>query len=252
VATKREAARNFCVVLGNYRLVLPVLAIALILKIASLLAGFTVSLWVWIGLLALVLAGLNRFMWFLVIFSGYWIVFWQEFIALPLYIHAYIDSKADVEMILITDAAAVICFQVLISYLTRKIPAFRAITLGTLISALAWLIIASHPAVWAAVFSLVVLALGEMTLSPRYYEYISRLAPAGQQGTYMGFAFLPIGIGSLVGGWFGGGLIHHFGEVTRQPHRAWWVITGVGVATALLLWIYDNVFKPGQATASAG
>ena len=188
-----------------------------------------------------------RFMLFLFIFSGYWIVFWQEFIALPLYIHGYIDSKADVEMILITDAAAVICFQLLISYLTRKIPTFRAITLGTLISALAWIIVASHPAVWAAVLSLIVLSLGEMIMSPRYYEYISRLAPPGQQGTYMGFGFLPIGIGSLVGGWFGGRLVHHFGEVTHQPYRAWWVISAVGVATALLLWIYDKIFKPGQA-----
>ena len=33
----------------------------------------------------------------------------------------------------------------------------------------------------------------------------------------MGFAFLPIGIGSLIGGWFGGTLMHHFGEVTHQP-----------------------------------
>jgi MFS family permease len=251
VATIRQAARNFCVVLGNYRLVLPVLVIGLVLKIASLVIGFRVSTWAWIGLLALVLAGLNRFMWFLVIFSGYWVVFWQEFIALPLYIHAYIDPRADVEMILITDAAAVICFQVLVSYLTRKIPAFRAITLGALISALSWLIVASYPAVWAAVLSLIVLALGEMTLSPRYYEYISRLAPEGQQGTYMGFAFLPIGIGSLIGGWFGGDLIHHFGEVAHRPDRVWWVITGVGLATALLLWIYDNIFKPGQAVASA-
>ncbi len=190
-----------------------------------------------------------RFMLFLFIFSGYWIVFWQEFIALPLYIHAYVDPHADVEKILITDAAAVICFQVLISYLTAKIPAFRAITLGTLISAVAWLVVAFHPAVWTAVLSLVVLALGEMTLSPRYYEYISRLAPPGQQGTYLGFAFLPIGIGSLIGGWFGGALIHHFGEVMHQPQRAWWVITGVGVATTFLLWIYDRTFKPGQAVS---
>ena len=36
-----------------------------------------------------------RFMLFLLIFTGYWIVFWQEFIALPLYISAYIDPKAD-------------------------------------------------------------------------------------------------------------------------------------------------------------
>jgi POT family proton-dependent oligopeptide transporter len=189
-----------------------------------------------------------RFMIFLLIFTGYWIVFWQEFIMLPIYIHGYINPNADVELILVTDAAAVICLQVLISFLTRKVPAFRAITLGTLISALAWLIVAGHPAIWTAVLSLFVVALGEMTQSPRYYEYISRLAPAGQQGTYMGFAFMPIGIGSLVGGWLGGTVIHHFGEVVHQPQRAWWVITAIGVATALGLWIYDRIVRPGEAS----
>jgi predicted MFS family arabinose efflux permease len=190
-----------------------------------------------------------KFMLFLVIFSGYWIVFWQEFIALPLYIHGYIDSRADVEMILITDATTVICLQMIVSYLTKKIPAFRAITLGTLLSALGWLIVASHPALWTAVLSLIVVALGEIVQSPRYYEYISRLAPPGQQGTYMGFAFLPIGIGSLVGGWLGGRLMYHYGEVLHRPQEFWWVITGIGVATALALWIYDKVVNPGQASS---
>ena len=92
----------------------------------------------------------------------------------------------------------------------------------------------------AAYITLVVIALGEITQSPRYYEYISRLAPSGQQGTYMGFAFLPIGIGSIVAGVFGGSLIHHYGEVTHQPQRIWLIVTGVGIATTLLLWIYDK------------
>ena len=142
----------------------------------------------------------GRFMLFLLIFTGYWIVFWQEFIALPLYIHAYINPKADVELILVTDAAAVITLQLAISYLTKKIPAFHAVILGTLISGLAWFIVALHPTVLGAVLTLLAVALGEMIQAPRYYEYISRLAPADQQGTYMGFAFLPIGIGSLIGG----------------------------------------------------
>jgi POT family proton-dependent oligopeptide transporter len=90
------------------------------------------------------------------------------------------------------------------------------------------------------VLSLFVLALGEIIQQPRYYEYISRLAPPGQQGTYMGFAFLPIGIGSLIGGWFGGTLMHHFGEVMHQPQRIWWCVTGVGLGTSALLWIYDK------------
>jgi POT family proton-dependent oligopeptide transporter len=184
-----------------------------------------------------------RFMLFLLIFSGYWIVFWQQYIVLPIYIHGYVDPHADVEFILITDAATVICLQFLVTYVTRKIPAFRAITIGTLVSALGWLVVAFHPAVWAVVLSIFVVALGEIVLSPRYYEYISRLAPPGQQGTYMGFAFLPIGIGSLAGGWLGGRLMHHFGEVVQHPARVWWALTGIGVGTTLLLWLYHAIVK---------
>ena len=184
-----------------------------------------------------------RFMLFLLIFSGYWIVFWQQYIVLPIYIHGYIDLHADVELILITDAVTVICLQFLVTYLTQTIPAFRAITIGTLISALGWLVVASRPAVWAVVISIFVVALGEMILSPRYYEYVSRLAPAGQQGTYMGFAFVPIGIGSLVGGWLGGRLMHHYGEVVHQPAHVWWAITGIGISTTLLMWLYHFFVK---------
>ncbi len=184
-----------------------------------------------------------RFMLFLLIFSGYWIVFWQQYIVLPIYIHAYIDPHADVELILITDAATVICLQFLATYLTQKIPAFRAITIGTLISALGWLIVAAHAAVWAVVLSIFVVAIGEIVLSPRYYEYVSRLAPSGQQGTYMGFAFVPIGIGSLVGGWLGGRLMHHYGEVLHRPAEVWWAITGIGIGTTLMMWVYHLVVK---------
>jgi proton-dependent oligopeptide transporter, POT family len=189
-----------------------------------------------------------RFMLFLLIFSGYWIVFWQEFIILPLYIHNYINPNADTELILVTDASTVILLQVVVSFLTKRLPAFRAITLGTLVSGLAWLIVAARPTVFMAVVTLVAVALGEMIQSPRYYEYISRLAPPGQQGTYMGFAFLPIGIGSLIGGWFGGTLLHHFGEVAHQPRRMWYVVTGVGLVTAGLLWIYDKTLGTASRT----
>ena len=181
-----------------------------------------------------------RFMLFLLIFSGYWIVYWQEFIILPLYVHDYINPATDTELMLITGPLVVIALTVVVSLLTQKIPAFRAIILGTLISAVAWLVLIGFAGTAGAYITLVIVALGEITQSPRYYEYISRLAPSGQQGTYMGFAFLPIGIGSLVAGVFGGRLIHHFGEVTHQPQRIWWAVTGVGLLTTVLLWIYDR------------
>ena len=191
-----------------------------------------------------------RFMIFLLIFSGYWVAFWQEFIILPIYIHDYVNPRANTELILITGPLVVISLQIVVSYLTRKIPSFRAVTLGALISALAWALLIVRPTIHMAIVTLAVVSLGEITQSPRYYEYISRLAPPGQQGTYMGFAFLPIGIGSLVGGYVGGHLLHHFGEVTHQPQLIWWVISGIGVATALLLWIYDKTLRPGRASAT--
>ena len=184
-----------------------------------------------------------RFVLFLVIFSGYWIVFWQQYLILPIYIHDYVDATANTERILIADPLIVITLTVAVNALTRRIPSFRAIILGTLITALGWLVIGAYPRVWAAVAALMIVALGEIIQSPRYYEYISRLAPSGQQGTYMGFAFLPIGIGSLIGGRFGGWLVHHFGEVQHEPQRIWWTVTAVGVATAALLWIYDKTVK---------
>ena len=190
-----------------------------------------------------------KFMLFLLIFSGYWIVYWQEFIILPLYVHNYVNSKTDTELMLVTGPLTVIALQMIVSVLTRKIPAFRAITIGTLISALAWVILIVHPTVPMVIVTLFAVSIGEIVQSPRYYEYISRLAPPGQQGTYMGFAFLPIGIGSLIGGRLGGMLIHHFGEVQQRPERIWWAVTAIGVTTALLLWIYDRTLKPGGPAA---
>jgi len=246
-------ARNFCVVVGNYRLVLPVLLIALLLRIGLMIyPSYNVRWWIWSALLLLVLAGISRFMWFLVLFTGYWVVFWQQYISLPGYIHGYINPNADVEKILVTDGLTVICLTLAVNYLTQKIPAFQAVILGTVITSLAWVILALRPTLWGAVLSLLVLALGEIIQAPRYYEYISRLAPLKEQGTYMGFAFLPIGIGSLIGGWFGGTLVHHFGEVTHQPERIWWSVTAVGLATAAVLWIYDKIVRSsGRVSGSS-
>jgi len=191
-----------------------------------------------------------KFMLFLLIFSGYWIVYWQEFITLPLYVHDYIDPKADTEKMLATGPIIVIALTVAVSVLSQKMAAFRAVILGTFIAMIAFTILAVHPTVFAAYTTLAVVALGELTQQPRYYDYISRLAPAGQQGTYMGFAFLPLGIGAFLAGRIGGKLLHHFGEVQRQPQRFWWALTAIGVVTTILLWIYDRIVKPSAQKAA--
>ena len=102
------------------------------------------------------------FLAFLLIFSGFWIVFWQQFIALPLFLRGYVDPNAKIDLLLSVDPATVIAFQIVVSYLTRRIPAFRAMTLGILISSFSWLILLLHASTGFVIASLFILALGEI------------------------------------------------------------------------------------------
>ncbi len=188
-----------------------------------------------------------RFVLFLLIFSSFYVVFWQEYVSVPIFLRGYVDPNANADLLLSIDALTVIFFQILISYLTRKIPTFTAMILGLVITSISWLILVIHPSTWGMVAALVVVALGEITQSARYYEYISSLAPANQQGLYMGYAFIPIAIGYLIAGPLGGYLLHEFGDVRHRPQQMWWVISAVGLGGAGLMVIYNYVFKPRDA-----
>jgi len=181
-----------------------------------------------------------RFLIFLLIFTGYWIVFWQQYTTLPGYITEYVTAKKGVpEFILSIDPLVVIFLTIAVNQFTKKMAPLRAVILGTVITSVAWLILAFWPTVPGAMASLAVLAIGEIIQQPPYYSYISKLAPPGQQGIYMGFAFLPLGLGSIFGGMLGGYLVHHYAEVLHQQQWVWYVITSVGLATAALLLVYD-------------
>jgi proton-dependent oligopeptide transporter, POT family len=188
-----------------------------------------------------------RFVTFLAITSGFYIVFWQIWISAPMFLRKYVDANADTDRALSVEAITVICLQIVITLLTRKMAAVRAIALGFLIAGLSFSILALHPSMTLFVAMLVVLALGEMTQASRYYEYCSRLAPPGQQGLYMGYAFLPIAIGYFIAGPLGGRLLDYFGGVLHAPQQMWWVIVAIGVLTAALMWLYDKMAKPAAA-----
>lgn len=196
-----------------------------------------------------IVLGNFRFVLFLLIFSSFFVVFWQQFISAPLFLRGYVDPNANTDLVLAIDSLTVICFQILVSFFTRKIRAFTAMTLGLLISSLSWLILAIYPTMLGLVVALVFLALGEITQVSRYYEYISRLAPPGQQGLYMGYAFLPIAIGYFIAGPLGGYLLHYFGDVLHRPEQMWWVVSGIGITGTILMVIYDRVFKPGDTNS---
>jgi POT family proton-dependent oligopeptide transporter len=187
----------------------------------------------------------GRFMIFLLIFSLYWIMFWQEFIIMPYYILDFIDKNAPFEIIQSwAGAGAIITLQLPINRLTKHIHTRSAILIGFAISTLCWLIIGLYPSVPTIVAGVVMFAIGEMTQAPRYYEYISQLAPPGQQGMYQGYAFLPIAIAFFVGGPFGGEIYAAYAKGGSRPSTVWWILFGIGVIATALMALYNRFVAP--------
>jgi len=192
-----------------------------------------------------------RFLLFLLIFSGFFAIFWQQYVSVTLFLRHFVDPNANFDLLLSVDAITVISLQILIAFLTQKMPAFLTMTLGFLVTSLAWILPAVHPSTPIFVVALILVAIGEIMQVSRYYDYISRVAPPGQQGLYMGYAFLPIGVGYFIAGWLGGHLLHYFSQAGRAPQQMWWVIAGVGIFSTILMVVYDKFVKPASSAPTA-
>lgn len=184
-----------------------------------------------------------KFMVFLFIYSLYWIIFWQEFIIVPYYITDYISKEAPYEIIQSwAGAGAIILLQIPLNRLTKNLPTSKAILYGFAFSSLIWVIIGIYPSIPTIAAGIVAFAIGEMIQAPRYYEYISNIAPAGQQGLYQGYAFLPIAIARFVGDPFGG-WIYQTAKTANKPSMIWFSMIGIGVLATILMFIYNFIFR---------
>ena len=190
-----------------------------------------------------------RFMTFLVIFSGFWAMFWQIFYSLPFYVRDVLHYSR-FELIETVDAWTIIIVTVPMAALARKLSPMAAMTLGFVLATGCWFIMGSSPTLTACIVAIVVFALGEALQAPRYYQYVADLAPKQQVGTYMGFAFLPIAIGTVIAGAISGKLVTHFinGPGKAAPQRMWYVIGAIGVGSTILMALYDRlVVRPHAA-----
>ncbi|MCX6121876.1 MAG: MFS transporter [Ignavibacteriales bacterium] len=184
-----------------------------------------------------------KFMIFLLIYSLYWIIFWQEFIIVPYYVTDYINANAPYEILQSwAGAGAIILFQIPLNRLTKNIPTRSAIVLGFAISSLIWLIIGIYPSIPTIAAGIVAFAIGEMIQAPRYYEYISEIAPPGQQGLFQGYAFLPIAIARFVGDPIGGWL-YQTSKASGKPELVWFALIGIGALGTILMLLYNKIVK---------
>jgi len=197
----------------------------------------------------IVVLGNWRFMVFLLIYSLYWIIFWQEFIIVPYYITDFISRDAPYEIVQSwAGAGAIILFQIPLNRMTRHLSTRTAITMGFAISSLIWVIIGIAPSIPTIAAGIVAFAIGEMIQAPRYYEYISDIAPPGQQALYQGYAFLPIAIARFVGDPFGGWL-YQTAKALGRVEIVWIALIGVGVAGTLLMLLYNRLVAPESGKA---
>jgi POT family proton-dependent oligopeptide transporter len=192
----------------------------------------------------------GRFVGFLAIFSGFWIMFWQIFYSLPFYLTEALHFER-FELIETVDAWTLILLTVPIAALVRRWRPIRAMTAGFFVASCSWLIIAIFQNLQAVVVAMFVFAVGEGMQAPRFYEYVADLAPREQVGTFMGFAFLPVALGSVIGGTLAGWLVEHFIRGSGGPAHAgamWWVVSGIGFAATIAMVIYDRLIGKGAPT----
>lgn len=184
-----------------------------------------------------------KFMIFLLIYSLYWVIFWQEFIIVPYYITDFISKDAPYEIIQSWAAAgAIILLQIPLNRFTKNLPTSKAILYGFAFSSLIWVIIGIYPSIPTIAAGIIAFAIGEMIQAPRYYEYISDLAPAGQQGLYQGYAFLPIAIARFAGDPFGG-WIYQTAKTANKPNMIWFSMIGIGLLATVLMALYNYIFR---------
>jgi POT family proton-dependent oligopeptide transporter len=190
-----------------------------------------------------------RFMLFLVIFSGFWAMFWHVFYALPFYVKDYLRF-ARFEVIETVDAITIIFVTIPATALARRFKPLSAMVLGFALATACWFIMGAIPTVAGAVAAMMLFAVGEAIQSPRFYEYVSNLAPAEQVGTYMGFAFLPIAIGTFIAGWSSGYLVKHYVEGGNpNAPQMWFVVGAYGVVSTILMVLYDRFVAPKRPVA---
>jgi dipeptide/tripeptide permease len=210
-----------------------------------------------------------RFTLFLVVMSGFFFLYNQVYNVLPLYAKRVVEGSPAMDLYTAANPFVIVCFQLLVTQLFGKMKAIRSIVFGTVIIGVSMLInvvpifaaggVRALVANWLPIGSVFVIltvaliAFGELFTSPRMYEYIGALAPKGQEGLFLGYANLPLAIGSLTGGPVGAFIFNEImakNAVTRPDGlleldptanaMGWSILMAIGFLSALAMWLFNR------------
>ena len=180
----------------------------------------------------------RKFMLFLLIFSAFWIMFWQIYYLIPLYALDILHFE-QFEFLESVDAWFIIFFSLFMGTVFSAWKPFTSMIFGFVVSSISWIIILLFGTTWSVVVAIILFALGEGTGAPRFYEYVNSLAPKSQTGTYMGFAFLPVAVGAFAAGFISDWL--RLTYMSTNPSMMWIILASIGIVSTVLLIAYDRL-----------
>lgn len=169
-----------------------------------------------------------KYVMFLVIMILFWTAFNQLYYSFPIFIDMWVDttkvynglhlmwpwlaetigSEGTINAVSMTsmDSFFIIVFQLMVSTFVMRFKPLAAMMGGILVLAGGLGFMFSSQSGWLILLGILIFALGEMASSPKFTEYVGRIAPADKKALYMGTSFLPIAAGHQLAGWLSGGI----------------------------------------------
>jgi len=211
-----------------------------------------------------------KFISLIVIYSGFWILYFQMFDSVLWYVKDYVDATAlnnsvngffswfginlnwafDVEHVTVINAGTIILLQMIVSNIVKKTAALPTMITGISMGTVGMAILAISTDIWVFMLGTVIFSIGEMTAHPKFLSYVGLIAPPNKKATYLGYAFLYGVIGSSIGGILGANLYVHFVDNLKDPQTLWIIFSLIGVATVIGLLIYSRIVKTGNQNES--
>lgn len=211
-----------------------------------------------------------KFLLMIILYSGFWVLYFQMFDSVLWYVQAYVDAESlnhavngflgifgikinwffDVEHVTVINAMTIILLQLVVSKIVDKRKAMPTMITGIAIATTGMGILAISTDIWIFILGIFLFSIGEMTAHPKFISYVGLSAPSDKKAMYMGYIFLYGVFGSSVGGIVGAKLYVHFVDNLNQPRTLWIVFSMIGVATIVLLLLYNKFLAAKKETTT--
>ena len=205
-----------------------------------------------------------RFVTMIVIYSMFWILYFQMFDTVLWYLKEYMDMtpvnnavnsllrlfvdnphwEFDAEHVTVINAGTIILLQLIVSSIVKNTKALPTMIVGIAMGTAGMAILAISTHAWVFMAGIVIFSIGEMTAHPKFISYVGLIAPADKKALYLGYSFLYGVIGSAVGGILGATLYVHFVDGLQRPGLLWFIFSLIGVATIIGLLLYNKFLAP--------